>query len=131
LLKRVSGGLLFTGLSGCLPSVEELEQLDADGDGLTNFEEADWGTDPNNPDSDGDEWTDGEEVEQNTDPMDSDDKPYAGGWAIDACRNDISETGDAVDKVTGNFSLSDQYGEQVRLHDFCGKVVLLIGAAFW
>lgn len=36
--------------------------IDTDGDGLTDGEEIDLGTDPNNPDTDGDGLTDGEEV---------------------------------------------------------------------
>jgi hypothetical protein len=46
---------------------------DPDGDGLTNAEEAQQGTDPNNPDTDGDGLTDGEEVHTyGTDPMKKD-----------------------------------------------------------
>ncbi len=105
--------------------------LDLDGVGLLSDLEEGLGTDPDDPDSDGDEWTDGEEVDLNTDPMDSNSKPYHGGYDIDACQNDISATGDTINKVTDNFSLSDQYGDKVELYDFCGKVVLLVGGAFW
>ena len=43
--------------------------LDLDGDGLTNLEEFQSGTDPNNPDTDGDGVSDGEEVHvRHTDP---------------------------------------------------------------
>ncbi len=41
---------------------------DADGDGLLNWQEALWGTDPNNKDTDGDGTPDGEEVANNRDP---------------------------------------------------------------
>lgn len=41
---------------------------DSDGDGLTDDEEADLGTDPNNPDTDGDGVTDGDEIAGGTDP---------------------------------------------------------------
>ena len=43
---------------------------DADGDGLTNKQEADWGTDPNDDDTDNDGVTDGQEVENSSDPND-------------------------------------------------------------
>ena len=123
--------MILVALLGCLPSPEDLGEMDSDGDGLTNREEADWGTDPNDPDSDGDKWEDGEEVNKHTDPTDSDDKPYAGGWAIDACRDDIEATGNGVGDIVEDFELPDQFGDSLRLHDFCAKLVLLIGAAFW
>jgi hypothetical protein len=46
--------------------------VDSDGDGLTDSEEADLGTDPNNPDTDGDGINDGDEVAGGTDPNNSD-----------------------------------------------------------
>ncbi|MGI9303021.1 MAG: PKD domain-containing protein [Gammaproteobacteria bacterium] len=48
---------------------------DADDDGLTDDEEADLGTDPNNPDTDGDGFSDGAEVAAGSDPRDSADTP--------------------------------------------------------
>jgi len=42
--------------------------LDTDGDGLTNDQEVDYGTDPKNPDSDGDGFKDGEEVKNGYNP---------------------------------------------------------------
>ncbi len=44
---------------GCGP---EEEPLDSDGDGLTDEEERELGTDPNSADTDGDGLNDGEEV---------------------------------------------------------------------
>ncbi|MFP3896131.1 MAG: protein kinase domain-containing protein [Anaerolineales bacterium] len=45
---------------------------DSDGDGLTNAEELQWGTDPNNRDTDGDTLLDGEEVAMGTSPTSKD-----------------------------------------------------------
>ena len=45
---------------------------DSDGDGLTDLEEADLGTDPLDPDTDDDGLSDGEESALGTDPLDSD-----------------------------------------------------------
>ncbi len=43
-------------------------QKDSDNDGLADWEEALWKTDPNNPDTDGDGTKDGEEVKEGRDP---------------------------------------------------------------
>jgi len=51
---------------------------DSDGDGLSDEEEAEIGTDPNNPDTDGDGFSDGEEVRKGTDPLDPNDHPMPG-----------------------------------------------------
>lgn len=42
---------------------------DPDHDGLKNWEEALWKTDPNNPDTDGDGTPDGQEIKENRDPL--------------------------------------------------------------
>lgn len=105
--------------------------VDSDGDGLTNAEEADLGTDPNNPDSDGDGWEDGEEVAGFTDPLSQADHPYTGGWAMGSCRHDIQSTGNRVGDIAHNFALTDQYGDTLRLHDFCDRAILLVGSSGW
>jgi len=48
---------------------------DSDGDGLTDAEEAFYGTDPNNPDTDGDGYNDYKEIMMGTDPLDPNDHP--------------------------------------------------------
>lgn len=45
---------------------------DTDGDGLTDTQEVDFGTDPENPDSDGDGLLDGDEVQRGSDPTNPD-----------------------------------------------------------
>ena len=95
------------------------------------MQEAALGTDPEAADTDGDGYDDGEEVAGNTDPLSALDHPYAGGWPIGACRHDIVSTGNEVGDIVEDFELLDQYGETVRLHDFCDRQVLLVSAAFW
>ncbi len=107
------------------------DDADDDGDGLTNGEEHDLGTDPNDADTDGDGWDDGDELDENTDPTDGNDKPYAGGYPIDACRWDVESTGMNVGDIAENFKLEDQHGEQVRLHDFCDHAIVVVGSAGW
>ncbi len=57
---------------------------DPDGDGLTNLEEYQHGTDPNNPDSDNDGLTDSEEIARGTDPLnpDSDGDGMPDSWEV-------------------------------------------------
>ena len=104
--------------------------VDSDDDGLSDSEEDDLGTDADEPDSDGDGYDDGEEVDAHTDPSDGSDAPYQAGWTIDACRDDITATGTDEGDVIENFEFPNQYGETVRLHDFCNQVVLVVGAGF-
>jgi hypothetical protein len=58
---------------------------DTDGDGVTDGEEVnDLGTDPTNPDTDGDDLEDGDEIAQETDPtlLDSDNDGYPDGEEV-------------------------------------------------
>ncbi len=104
---------------------------DTDGDGLSDMEEAMYGTDPENPDTDGDGFKDGAEVDQNSDPMNGNHFPYTGGWRIGDCWDDIESTGNSVGEIADQFELLDQHGDMVRLHDFCDRTVLLSSATFW
>lgn len=54
-------------------------QEDPDQDGVPNWKEALWGTDPNNPDSDGDGVSDGEEIERGANPLKEGAEPVAPG----------------------------------------------------
>ena len=106
-------------------------QGDSDGDGLSDGEEDDLGTDPYDDDTDNDGYEDGEEVDANTDPTDSSDHPYSAGWPIDPCRWSISGYGNSVGQITTNFSAPSQTGDTVRVHDFCEQTVLLVSSAMW
>jgi len=124
---------LLLGSVGCVPldGGDNLDHSDIDGDGLEAWEELELGTDPEEADSDVDGFSDGEEVAGNTDPLDDNDFPYAGGWPIGACRDSIVATGDLEGDIANDWSLPDQFGESVRLHSFCDRVILLVAAAFW
>ena len=115
---------------GCAYSEVDVP-YDEDGDGLMTEDETAYGTDPQKADSDGDSYDDGVEVAGNTDPTNRSDHPYEGGWPIDACRWDIDGTGVEVGGIAPDFELEDQHGEMVRLHDFCGKAILLTFGAEW
>ncbi len=106
--------------------------VDSDGDGLSDSEEEALKTDPMNEDTDGDGYSDGTENNSHTDPLDEEDHPYIGGWPIDSCRNDIegSDSWAEGNIVSDTVTFTDQYGEQLKLHDFCNHVVLLEHAGF-
>lgn len=57
---------------------------DSDGDGISDWQEVMYGTDPYNPDTDGDGLLDGLEVEYGTDPFDpdSDGDGLLDGWEV-------------------------------------------------
>lgn len=59
------------------------------------------------------------------------DSPYTGGWDIGACQDEIVPTGTDVGQVVPDFMLFDQFGDQVRLYDFCHKAVFIPAGAFW
>ena len=121
-------------LSGCAFGISDKnrdQDIDADEDGLSASEEEALGTDPLNPDSDGDGHNDGDEYESGFDPMDSEDHPYLGGYDIARCDDYDEGTGYAVGEISYDFELVDQHGEMVALSDFCGKTILIEGAADW
>lgn len=55
--------------SSCVGEIGSLVVADLDNDGLSDEEEAFYGTDPQNPDSDGDGYKDGEEVKNGYNPL--------------------------------------------------------------
>jgi len=129
--------ILGLAIGGCGPTdldvgwdADDESSLDSDGDGLSDAEEAELGSDPALTDSDGDGWEDGVEHSYYTDPTDSNDHPYTGGWPIDSCRNDLVPTGMSEGDVINDVGLLDQYGEEIRLHDFCNHTVLIEHAGF-
>lgn len=55
-----------------------------------------------------------------------------GGWhKADGCQDEISATGNEVGDVTADAEFMDQFGDTVRLYDFCDRAVLLVSGAFW
>jgi hypothetical protein len=82
-------------------------------------------------DADGDGFTNGAEVDAGSDPDDASDVPYEGGWVKDAaCRHDVQPTGNGVGQVAEDFALQDQFGETLKLHDFCDHVILIEFSGF-
>ena len=136
LLPLAALGLLLT--TGCEPtdtdgdglSDKEEEELgtdpnaaDSDDDGLTDLEEVELGTYPNTADTDEDTYLDGIEVEAGTNPKDYYDRIYEGFWPYNPDKDEMGE-GD-FDKSVGEqfarLSFTDQYGDEVDLYDFAGQ----------
>ncbi len=82
-------------------------------------------------DTDGDGYSDEEERAAGSDPFHGTDVPYAGGWVKGACKDEVVATGTAVGAVSDDFLLESQYGDAVRLHDFCDRVVFVSFGAMW
>ena len=109
--------------------------VDSDGDGLTDDEEAELGTDPNEEDSDLDGFDDLTESEDG-DPLNCMFVPEGeGNWAN--CKKKMradgleGETWHDDGGVMKNFTIIDQFGNEVELHQFYGQVVLLDFSAGW
>ncbi len=112
---------------------------DDDGDGLSNLEEAELGTDPDSADTDGDGYSDYEEVEAGSDPTDEDDRIYEGGWpyqsdkdsfgGVSSWESSAPYEGEQAPRITA----PDQHGDAVDLYDFAGhgKPVVIDISAGW
>lgn len=57
--------------------------------------------------------------------------PYQGGWDIGGCQSEVTGATDDPGGAISDFSFTDQFGETVRLYDFCHKAVLIVEGAFW
>jgi len=54
-----------------------------------------------------------------------------GGWSTGDCAESITGTGNKAGMVAYDFTQNDQFGQPLRLYDFCHQAVLLVGAAYW
>ncbi len=97
-----------TGTLSVVSSVDKnkitaISDTDTDSDGLPDWEEVLWHSDPTNPDSDGDGVPDGLEVQNGTDPMIAgpNDKVTTGGSADNTVTADANLT--ATDRVSRQF----------------------------
>lgn len=85
-------------------------ERDSDGDGLTDNQEIEIGTDPNNPDTDADRLSDGEEVlRRNTDPL----NPDTDGDRLSDGDEVLDHNTDPLRNDTDSDKLND--GDEIRL----------------
>lgn len=123
----VGGTVVQYGCGGSEPTVEE--PVDSDGDGLTDAEEAELGTDANSADSDGDGLTDAEEInEYETDPMnpDTDGDGLSDGDEVNSYNSDPNNTdsdgdgladGDEVNEYNTDPNNPDSDGDGLNDYD--------------
>ncbi|MSQ03209.1 MAG: redoxin domain-containing protein [Myxococcales bacterium] len=120
---------------------------DEDGDGLTNGEEVELGTEYDEADSDGDGFDDGVEVEAGTNPNFEwshtfekgdyivgdcpviPDEANAGPTGTGSTGDDAYQEGD----IAANFDVggTDMHGQETTLYSFCGNYVLITMSAEW
>lgn len=120
--------LVLAACGGPEPLCEE--GVDTDGDGLTDCEELDLGTDRNKADTDTDGLSDREEIECVSNPLDVNETCYACGWEHND-PGDLGPIGAAEGQTVENLRLIDQCGEKVDLHDFAGGYRILFMTAQW
>ena len=105
------------------------------------------GTDDDGTDDDDDGFTNVEEAEAGTNPDYAYSHPYTGGYNVGFCDTPPEPTGptgtgrnestgvtwDAYDvgDVVENWTMTDQYGEEVDLYSFCGKHIVVAFSAGW
>jgi hypothetical protein len=89
--------------TGLILACSGSDEPDADGDGLSDADEADLGTDPDDDDSDDDGLSDGDEVDAGTDPLDedTDGDGYSDGYEVDE-GTDPLDGGDTGDICNGS-----------------------------
>lgn len=102
---------------------------DTDNDGLSDFGELGLGTDPLSPDTDGDGISDGAEFEASN-PLDMYSWP-PGLWGDFSGDAALSNAGYLVGQQMPDFTAYDQFGGEVSLHQFYGMVILLDFSAGW
>ena len=99
------------------------EDLDSDEDGLTDLEEEELGTDPNDKDTDNDNYWDSWEVIEGTDPLTSASRIYTGYWPYNP-NKDLLPQGSVSTSTTDKGSpfprkeFIDHHGDAVDIYDF-------------
>ena len=121
-------------------------------DANTSFEDEGWSTADRRPngDPDGDGYTNSEEEEAGTNPDYEYSHPFTGDYRVGYCETPPEPTGPTMAQsytaedgttinynvlqngdVPENFTMTDQYGEELNLYSFCGRQIMLVVSAGW
>lgn len=62
--------------------------------------------------------------------------PYAGGWDIGCCQDEIVQNGWAPGAINSgtilpDWTMNDQFGDAVRIYDFCHDAIYFEYSAVW
>ena len=110
---------------------------DSDADGLDDAREVELGTSLTVADSDGDTYWDSWEVTEGTNPLDAESRIYVGYWPYNPNKETMVDPGWDARAREGNalprFAYVDQFGDTVDIYDFAGqgKPVLLDLSGAW
>lgn len=126
--------------------------LDSDGDGLTDAEELEIGTDPALADTDGDGFSDPDEIDAGTNPAYVYSHVFAEGNYLPGACPTLPDEANAGTTGTGSFTYQgqvyewdayqegdtvknwsgvDMFGQQVGVYNFCGNYTLVTVSAAW
>ncbi len=111
--QKEASQLVFEKEKDLTPVIFQQNKKDSDNDGLADWEEVLWKTDPNNPDTDGDGTPDGQEVKQGRDPTKAgpNDK-YSSESALTASTTPPIDINNETDNLARNF-ISDYLSYKV------------------
>lgn len=110
---------------------------DTDDDGLSDFADIEAGASPLEADTDGDSYLDLWEVVEGTDPGDPDSRIYTGFWSYNPDKSGLRSSVESERATLGAappaFEMVDQFGQAVELHDLIGvgKPTVVSVCAMW
>jgi thiol-disulfide isomerase/thioredoxin len=118
------------------PIDSALYGVDSDGDGLSDGEELERGSDPEDSDSDDDGYPDGDEVAAGADPTSRCSWPDGGGrWVDFTAEADEALAGETEGwgdwEAPPDLELVDQFGQPFHTRQFHGFVVIIETSAGW
>lgn len=128
LLSLSLGGALV--VSGCVDDGGGGEGVDGTGDTDGLGDDTDGGTDESGDGTDGTDETG--ETGDDCNP----ESPYMGGWDIGCCQDEVVQNGwqpgnTPPGTVLPDWTFTDQFGEPVRIYDFCHEAIYFEYVAFW